>query len=96
MPSDAEDTFFFSGDEGDDYTRGKKRRRLEAGRAERMEALRLRMEKEAKEEEARRKEAQEVSEVWGGHDEEVSIKDVIIRERISSYPFRSHRLLLGL
>jgi hypothetical protein len=71
LPSDAEDTFFFSGDEGDDYTRGKKRRRMEAGRAERMEALRLQMAQETKDEEER-EQGKEKSEVWGGHDEEVS------------------------
>lgn len=45
---------------------------MEAGRAERMEALRLRMAQEAKDEEER-EQAKEKPEVWGGHDEEVSI-----------------------
>lgn len=69
LPSDAEDTFFLSGDEGDVYSRGKKRRRMEAGRRERMEALRLKG--EAEEEEERGKERVD-EDVWGGDGEVVS------------------------
>ncbi|KAJ9104174.1 hypothetical protein QFC20_004611 [Naganishia adeliensis] len=54
LPSDAEDTFFLSEDEGHVYSRGKKRRRMEAGRRERMEALRLKGEAEEEEERGKR------------------------------------------
>jgi hypothetical protein len=71
LPSDAEDTFFFSGDEGDDYERGKKRRRLEAGRAERLQAMNLRLEQEAADEDRLQASDKGKEVVWGGHDEEV-------------------------
>ncbi|GHJ86189.1 hypothetical protein NliqN6_2591 [Naganishia liquefaciens] len=70
LPSDAEDTFFFSGDEGDDYERGKKRRRLEAGRAERLQAMNLRLEQEAADEDRLQASDKGKEVVWGGHDEE--------------------------
>jgi hypothetical protein len=69
MPSDAEDTFFLSGDEGDEYEREKKRRRIDAARERRVEALKTRM---AEEEEARKRVEQPADDVWGDDDEEVS------------------------
>jgi hypothetical protein len=39
LPSDVEDTFFFSGDEAETYVRAKKRRKVESGREERLRAL---------------------------------------------------------
>ncbi|KAJ9123075.1 hypothetical protein QFC22_001264 [Naganishia vaughanmartiniae] len=68
IPSDAEDTFFLSGDEGQEYEREKKRRRIDAGRERRVEALRARM---ADEEEERRRDERPADDVWGGNDEEV-------------------------
>lgn len=63
LPSDAEDTFFFSREEAEDYHRDKRRRTIDQGREQRMKALRL----AASEEECTREEDE-----WGGSDEEVS------------------------
>jgi hypothetical protein len=57
---------------------------MEAGRAERMEALRLRMAQEAKDEEER-EQGKEKLEVWVGDDEEVSVE--VSRSEISRPDF---------
>ena len=62
LPSDAEDTFFFSREEVEDYHRDKRRRTLEKGREERLRALR---------EEDDEQMGPKDEEVWGGSDEEV-------------------------
>ncbi|KAF9075005.1 hypothetical protein BDP27DRAFT_1316329 [Rhodocollybia butyracea] len=54
LPSDAEDTFFFSAEETDDYRRDKRRRLMEQTREERLKA---RMEEDGEG-------------IWGGSDEE--------------------------
>ncbi|KAJ3797311.1 hypothetical protein GGU11DRAFT_785416 [Lentinula aff. detonsa] len=56
LPSDAEDTFFLTADEIEDYRREKRRRLMERTRDERLKA---RMEEDGDEEE-----------IWGGSDEE--------------------------
>ncbi|KAI0078022.1 hypothetical protein K474DRAFT_1661064 [Panus rudis PR-1116 ss-1] len=61
LPSDAEDTFFFSTEETEDYRREKRRRLIEKSREDRLKAMRA----ERKEEEAQNEEEQ-----WGGSDEE--------------------------
>ncbi|KAH9942805.1 hypothetical protein B0H21DRAFT_793233, partial [Amylocystis lapponica] len=60
LPSDAEDTFFFSLEEVDDYHREKRRRMLARDREERMNAMPTDAADEARDEE----------ELWGGSDEE--------------------------
>lgn len=65
LPSDIEETFFFSPEEAEDYRNEKRRRLFEQAHEERIKA-RLEEEKEA---------AQEVvdDDPWGGSDEEASI-----------------------
>lgn len=58
LPSDAEDTFFFSPDETDDYRREKRRRLIDQGREARLRALQA-------------EEGEDAQEQWGGSDEEV-------------------------
>jgi hypothetical protein len=58
LPSDSEDTFFFSPDEVEDYRREKRRRLIDRGREERLKALAA-------------EEGEEDSDPWGGSDEEV-------------------------
>jgi len=58
LPSDAEDTFFFSPEEAEDYHRDKKRRYLEQVREERLQARQA-------------EEGETPEEVWGRSDEEV-------------------------
>ncbi|KIJ19597.1 hypothetical protein PAXINDRAFT_69391 [Paxillus involutus ATCC 200175] len=57
LPSDSEDTFFFSPDEVEDYRREKRRRLIDRGREERLKALAA-------------EEGEEDSDPWGGSDEE--------------------------
>ncbi|KIL00174.1 hypothetical protein PAXRUDRAFT_331592 [Paxillus rubicundulus Ve08.2h10] len=57
LPSDSEDTFFFSPDEVEDYRRKKRRRLIDRGREERLKALAA-------------EEGEEGSDPWGGSDEE--------------------------
>ena len=59
LPSDTEDTFFFSPDEAEDYRRDKRRRLIDQHREERLKARRA--EDGDSEEE----------DLWGGSDEEV-------------------------
>ena len=66
LPSDTEDTFFFTPDETEDFRKEKRRRLLEQTREERLKA---RMEEDHVEDE----EDQEEEDVWGGSDEEVRV-----------------------
>ncbi|KAI0697921.1 hypothetical protein BC835DRAFT_730265 [Cytidiella melzeri] len=61
LPSDTEDTFFFSPAEAEDYHREKRRRTIDQSREERLKAMRA---------EAGEDEKQVDEEVWGGSDEE--------------------------
>lgn len=65
LPSDAEDTFFFSGSEGEEYEQDKKRRKLDALRGGRLAALEDTSEKD-------RISQGHDEDVWGGSEEEVS------------------------
>ncbi|KIJ62464.1 hypothetical protein HYDPIDRAFT_114591 [Hydnomerulius pinastri MD-312] len=58
LPSDSEDTFFFSPDELEDYRRDKRRRLIDRGREERLKAL------------AAAEGEEEDPDLWGGSDEE--------------------------
>ncbi|KAH9840176.1 uncharacterized protein C8Q71DRAFT_480363 [Rhodofomes roseus] len=62
LPSDTEDTFFFSPDEVEDYRRDKRRRLIDQGREDRLRALRSEAGAEA--------DPQLAEEQWGGSDEE--------------------------
>ena len=66
LPSDTDDTFFFTPDETEDFRREKRRRLLEQTREERLKA---RMEEDHVDDE----ENQEEEDVWGGSDEEVRV-----------------------
>lgn len=68
LPSDTEDTFFFTPDETEDFRRAKRRRLIEQTREER---LRARMEEDDVEEENLEEE-----DIWGGSDEEVRYKNI--------------------
>ncbi|KAI6011139.1 hypothetical protein EDC04DRAFT_782265 [Pisolithus marmoratus] len=62
LPSDTEDTFFFTPDEAEDYRRDKRRKLIDHAREERMRAILAR--------DREREGATEDSDVWGGSDEE--------------------------
>ncbi|KAF9560565.1 hypothetical protein CPC08DRAFT_707962 [Agrocybe pediades] len=62
LPSDTEDTFFFTSDETEEFRKEKRRRLLDKTREERLKA---RMEEDGVEEEPKEEE-----DVWGGSDEE--------------------------
>ena len=64
LPSDTEDTFFFTPDETEDFRKEKRRKLLEQTREQRLKA---RMEEDHVDDE----ENQEEEDVWGGSDEEV-------------------------
>lgn len=70
LPSDAEDMFFFSRDEADDFRREKKRKLMERTREERLKA---RMLEDGVDEDAVHHGEEEDSNVWGGSDEEVCL-----------------------
>lgn len=63
LPSDSEDTFFFSPNELEDYHREKRRRTIDQAREERLKA---RLAEDGEEDNIK----QEEEEVWGGSDEE--------------------------
>ncbi|KAI6119162.1 hypothetical protein EDD16DRAFT_1582867 [Pisolithus croceorrhizus] len=63
LPSDTEDTFFFSPEEADDYRRDKRRKLIDHAREERMRAILAR-------DRERDGATEEDSDVWGGSDEE--------------------------
>ena len=67
LPSDTEDTFFFTPDETEDFRKEKRRRLLEQTREERLKA---RMEEDHVEDEENQEEEEDV---WGGSDEEVRV-----------------------
>ncbi|KAH7886591.1 hypothetical protein F5I97DRAFT_1015914 [Phlebopus sp. FC_14] len=74
LPSDSEDTFFFSPDELDSYRRDKRRRLLERGREERLRAI------------AAEEGDKEVdSDPWGGSDEEPDEKQQELLRRTASH-----------
>jgi len=62
LPSDTEDTFFFSADEAEDYRREKRRRVIGQGREARLKALRA--------EEGDQESEDTAEDEWGGSDEE--------------------------
>ena len=62
LPSDTEDTFFFSAEEAEDYHREKRRRVMDRDREARLKAIRA---EEGSDEE------KDPREDWGGSDEEV-------------------------
>ena len=70
LPSDTEDTFFFTPDEAEDFRREKRRRLLDNAREERLKA---RMEEDGVDEEPKEEE-----DVWGGSDEEVCINGTFL------------------
>lgn len=70
LSSDAEDTFFLTVEETEDYHREKRRRVLERIREERLRALR---------EEAEEEEQGAVEDAWGGSDEEVGTHVITLR-----------------
>ena len=75
LPSDSEDTFFFSPDELEDYHREKRRRLIEHGREERLRALAS-------------IDGQETDpDPWGGSDEEVAYH--VIHLVVFSYKCRT-------
>lgn len=63
IPSDSEDTFFFSPEEAEDFRREKKRRLLDQNREQRVRGRRL--------EDGGSSDIKEDEEIWGGSDEEV-------------------------
>ncbi|CED83053.1 hypothetical protein [Phaffia rhodozyma] len=76
LPSDAEDTFFFSGSEGENYEHDKKRRKLDALRGGRLAAL----------EDERKKDGLlegQIEDVWGLSDEEPPESIAILMEHTS-------------
>lgn len=75
LPSDAEDTFFFSPDEIEDYRRDKRRRLIDQGREDRLRALHS--EAEADE--------QPAEEQWGGSDEEPDETERDLMRRTASH-----------
>ncbi|KAJ7302329.1 hypothetical protein DFH08DRAFT_1089805 [Mycena albidolilacea] len=74
LPSDSEDTFFFSPDEADDYRREKRRKLMDHTREERLKARRV--EDGVPEEEG--------EDVWGGSDEEPDEAQTILMERTAA------------
>ncbi|EGN97641.1 hypothetical protein SERLA73DRAFT_161591 [Serpula lacrymans var. lacrymans S7.3] len=75
LPSDTEDTFFFSPDEAEDYRREKRRRLIDQSREERLRALR---EEEGPEEE-------EDADTWGGSDEEPDDAQVTVMHKTAQH-----------
>jgi hypothetical protein len=63
IPSDSEDTFFFSPEEAEDFRREKRRRLLDQNREQRLRARRL--------EDGESSDIKKDEEIWGGSDEEV-------------------------
>ena len=64
LPSDAEDTFFFSPDEAEDYHREKRRRLIDQSREERLRALHAESDDVGDDHD---------DDPWGGSDEEVHV-----------------------
>ncbi|KAJ7021436.1 hypothetical protein C8F04DRAFT_1140819 [Mycena alexandri] len=74
LPSDSEDTFFFSPREADDYRQEKRRKLMDQAREERLRARRAE-DGEPEEEEA---------EVWGGSDEEPDDAQTLLMQRTAA------------
>lgn len=79
LPSDTEDTFFFSASETDDFRRDKRRRLLDRNRVERFRAM-----ARADEDAARASEG-ESWESWGGSDEEPSDEQRALMHRTATH-----------
>ncbi|KAF7328857.1 hypothetical protein MVEN_02515400 [Mycena venus] len=73
IPSDSEDTFFFSPSEADDYRQEKRRKLMDQAREERLKARRAEDGVELEEEE-----------VWGGSDEEPDEAQTVLMERTAA------------
>ncbi|KAI8977827.1 hypothetical protein BD414DRAFT_517061 [Trametes punicea] len=82
LPSDAEDTFFLSPEEVDDYHREKRRRVIHEDREARLRALRL-------EGEIHHDEAADPREDWGGSDEEPDEVQLELMRRTASHVLAS-------
>jgi hypothetical protein len=86
LPSDSEDTFFFSPEEAEDFRREKRRRLLDQNREERLRARRI--------EDGESSEADD-EDMWGGSDEEVCFYFALLQTHYSSYqPDDSQRELM--
>ncbi|CAL1702587.1 unnamed protein product [Somion occarium] len=81
LPSDAEDTFFFSPEEAEDYHREKRRRLIERSREDRLRAIRAEHEEEESE-------AQE-KDLWGDSDEEPDETQKELMRRTASHVLSS-------
>ncbi|KZT65519.1 hypothetical protein DAEQUDRAFT_521798 [Daedalea quercina L-15889] len=81
LPSDAEDTFFLSPNEVQDYRRDKRRRLIDQGREERLRALRAEAEGEG--------DQQPAEEEWGGSDEEPDETQTDLMRRTASHILNS-------
>ncbi|KAJ7235105.1 hypothetical protein B0H12DRAFT_1142148 [Mycena haematopus] len=82
LPSDTEDTFFFSPREADDYRQEKRRKLMDQAREERLRARRAE-DGESEEED-----------IWGGSDEEVRFLTVRNRSNIFVQPDEAQRVLM--
>ena len=80
FPPDAEDTFFFSLEEIEDYRRDKRRRLIDRGREERMRAT---LEREGKNDTA------DDSDVWGGMTKKCVYRPPSMLPRVTSHPSRT-------
>ncbi|KAI6118570.1 hypothetical protein EDD16DRAFT_171283 [Pisolithus croceorrhizus] len=78
LPSDSEDTFFFSPEEVEDYRRDKRRKLIDHGREERMRAI---LARDRETEGA----AEEDSDVWGGSDEEPDVTQKELLRRTAAH-----------
>ena len=90
LPSDVEDTFFFSGDEEETYIRAKKRRKVENGREERLRAL-----EQAGEPEKPLSEVVNSVTAWGDSDEEVNGPIVVLAAGLPGLRFTVSRSRLS-
>ncbi|KAL7278204.1 hypothetical protein ACG7TL_008178 [Trametes sanguinea] len=79
LPSDAEDTFFLSPEEVDDYRREKRRRIIHEDRESRLRALKA----------EREEEAEDPREDWGGSDEEPDEGQLELMRRTASHVLAS-------
>ncbi|KAI6097041.1 hypothetical protein F5141DRAFT_481037 [Pisolithus sp. B1] len=78
LPSDSEDTFFFSPEEVEDYRRDKRRKLIDHAREERMQAI---LARDRETEGA----AEEDSDVWGGSDEEPDVTQKELLRRTAGH-----------
>ncbi|KAJ6524445.1 hypothetical protein DFH09DRAFT_186904 [Mycena vulgaris] len=73
LPSDTEDTFFFSPDEAEDYRQEKRRKLMDRAREERLKARK-----------AEDGEPEEEEDVWGGSDEEPDEAQAVLMRRTAA------------